>query len=102
MEIRASQEGGTARMSLSGKIDEYGSEELKRRFYELQPATVSELVLDFKGVTYIGSACIGKLLLFYKEMFDVDGKIRIINASPSVYEMLKVVKLDSIMSVSAA
>lgn len=89
-------------MTIAGKIDEYGSETLKQRFYELDLTAMGELVLDFSGVTYIGSACIGKLLLFYKELFDKNGNIRIVNVSPAIYEMLRVVKIDGIMEVSTA
>ncbi len=102
MKIAVQQETDRARMTLSGKIDEYGSEELKKRFYELDIAAVKELVLDFGDVTYIGSACIGKLLLFYKELFDGNAVIRIVKVSPAIYEMLRVVKIDGIMEVVPA
>lgn len=102
MKIDVQQEKERARMTLSGKIDEHGSEELKKRFYELNLSNVKELVLDFHGVVYIGSACIGKLLLFYKEMFDKEGKIRITGVTPAIHEMLRVVKIDSIIEVTPA
>jgi len=102
MKIAVQQETDRVRMTLSGKIDEYGSEELKKRFYELDIAAVKELVLDFGDVAYIGSACIGKLLLFYKELFDKNATIRIVKVSPAIYEMLRVVKIDGIMEVATA
>jgi len=102
MNIAVHQDKDRARMTIAGKIDEYGSEELKKRFYELDLAALKELVLDFKAVTYIGSACIGKLLLFYKELFDKDGKIRIVGVSPDIHELLRVVKIDGIVEVTVA
>lgn len=102
MKISVRQETHSALMTIEGKIDEHGSEELKKRFYELEIPALKELVLDFTAVTYIGSACIGKLLLFYKELFDKDGKIRIVGVSPAIFEMLRVVKIDGIMEVRPA
>ncbi len=102
MTIDVRREGVQARMRVTGKLDEAGAEKLKQSFFELNRSDLSEIVLDFNGVTYIGSACIGKLLLFYKEMFEAGGKVRIINTSPTVYNLLRVVKLDQIMNISKA
>jgi len=100
MEINVKDEGGRAVMTFQGKLDEPGSEEMKRRFFALDRSVLETVVFDFSEVSYVGSACIGKLLLFYKEMFEIGGRIQIINARPVVYDMLRVVKLDQIISIS--
>jgi anti-anti-sigma factor len=83
-----------------GNIDERRAEELKRHFRDLDPSTINEVVFDFRNVNHIGSAGIGKLLLFYKDMALNGGKIRIENASETVYELFNVLKLDTIFVVS--
>jgi anti-sigma B factor antagonist len=85
-----------------GSIDERGAEDLKRRFLELDVSSVKEVVFDFAGVTFIGSAGIGKLLLFYKNLAAQGGKITIKNMSKDIYTMFKVVKLDKIFNISPA
>jgi anti-sigma B factor antagonist len=100
MEINVREEGGRAVMTPKGKLDEPGSEEMKRRFFALDRNGLDAVVLDFGEVSYVGSACIGKLLLFYKEMFEIGGQIQIVNARPAVYDMLRVVKLDQIIQIS--
>lgn len=99
-EIKVIQEANRTTIRIVGRLDESGSDALKRCFFELDLKKNPDVVFDFQAVTYIGSAGIGKLLLFYKEMFEASGKIRIINTNPTVYTMLKTVKLDSIFSIS--
>jgi len=100
MEMTVTQEGYRARFEISGDIDEPGAENLKRRFRELNFSMLREVSFDFRKVTHIGSAGIGKLLLFYKDLALNGGKIRIENVSESVYELFRVLKLDTIFTIS--
>lgn len=102
MEILVFQDDDKARFEIRGKIDEKGADELKSRFRELNTSRMSEVVFDFKNVSHIGSAGIGKLLLFYKDMATHGGKISVINTSSSVHELFKVLRLDSIFTVQPA
>jgi anti-anti-sigma factor len=87
-------------IAIKGNIDESGAEELKRCFLETDVSAVKKVVLDFSGVTFIGSAGIGKLLLFYKSLASHGGTIEINSMSKDIYTMFKVVKLDKIFSIS--
>ncbi len=100
MEVNVTQEGSSARFTLNGKIDESGAEELKARFLSLNRAALKEVVFDFKGVSHIGSAGIGKLLLFYKELAVSGGNIRITNVSDAIRDLFRVLKLDTIFTIS--
>ncbi len=100
MEINVTTQDDKAKIEIVGSIDERGAEELKRRFLEMDVAALKEAVFDFKGVTFIGSAGIGKLLLFYKNMAAHGGKIKIENMNKDIYTMFKVVKLDKIFDIS--
>ena len=100
MELNIQQEGDSVRFEIDGIIDEPGAESLKNRFKELNIETIRELVLDFANVGYIGSAGVGKLLMFYKELSAKGGKMRIENASGIVQELLTITKMDTVFSVS--
>ncbi|MEZ4525248.1 MAG: STAS domain-containing protein [Desulfobacterales bacterium] len=100
MEVHVMQEGSSARFTLNGKIDEGGAEELKARFLGLNRTALKEVVFDFKAVTHIGSAGIGKLLLFYKELAISGGTIRILHASETIRDLFRVLKLDTIFTIS--
>lgn len=100
MELTVRQDGSQARFVIKGDIDEPGAENLKSRFRDLDVPLLMEVCFDFKDVNHIGSAGIGKLLLFYKDLALNGGRITIENVSPTVYELFKVLKLDTIFSIS--
>ena len=102
MKITITQEAGCARLHVDGDVDERGAEELKRRFRELNVASLAEAVFDFSNVGHIGSAGIGKLLLFYKDMAVGGGKIRIENLNEAVYDLFALLKLETIFTLSKA
>ncbi len=102
MELKVIPQGDKVRIELAGNIDERGAEEMKRRFLDLDLSSLKEVVLDFSGVTFIGSSGIGKLLLLYKNLATHGGEVRIDNMSKDIYTMFKVVKLDKIFHISSA
>lgn len=102
MEISVHREADLVRVEVGGVIDERGAEDIKRCFGELKGSSFKEVVFDFKKVKHIGSAGIGKLLLFYKDLAIRGGNIRIENASQTVYDLLKVLKLDTLFQISKA
>jgi anti-sigma B factor antagonist len=102
MEIVVATEPGMVRMTLSGEIDEQGAEMLKAKYREVQSPALKELILDFSRVTYIGSAGIGKLLLFYKDMALKEGGLKVINLPRAIHELFTVLKLDTVFTVLKA
>ena len=102
MEMTITPSAGKVNIRLIGSIDERGAEELKRRFLELDVNNLQDVLFDFGGVTFIGSAGIGKLLLFYRNVASQGGKISIVNMSKDIFTMFKVVKLDKIFNISSS
>lgn len=99
MEMTVARQGEKARFTITGRIDENGAETLKRKFREVNDDHLKEVVFDFRNVIHIGSAGIGKLLLFYKDLALKDGCLKIDNASHSVHELFTVLKLDTIIDI---
>lgn len=89
-----------ASIVITGEIDERGAEELKRRLSEIKLTKGVRVVFDFSGVTHIGSAGIGKLLLFYKNIVPHGGFIRIEKAAQPIFELFQQLKLDTILTVT--
>ncbi len=100
MEATVTRDGENARLQVTGRIDEAGAEELKRRFNKLPLASIKTVDFDFSKVSHIGSAGLGKLLLFYKSAKQHGGVIRISGASPSIYELLMELELHQIFTIS--
>ena len=99
MELSVTKDGDRTRFELHGVIDELGAEKLKKRFLELETATIREAAFDFKGVEHIGSAGIGKLLLIYKALAEGGGSLKIENLSGSIFNLFKELNLDTIFVI---
>jgi anti-sigma B factor antagonist len=87
-------------MIIKGNIDEQGANELKKSFLNLNTTSIDHVTIDMSNVNHIGSSGIGKLLLFYKDFAVKGGKITLNNVSRSLYDLFKVVKLDTLMKIN--
>jgi len=96
MQVNLEVKNNSAIFQLDGMIDEGGSELLKREFTNLDIDGISEVIIDFRHVVYIGSSGIGKLLLFYKDLGVKQIRLKVINVTESIYEIFKELKLDTI------
>lgn len=100
MELSLSTTAKQAHIQISGTVDETGAEELKSRVQEIRLDSLEDLVFDFGAVQHIGSAGIGKLLLFYKDLAPHGGTLRIENPTAPIYDLLTTLKLDSIFKIT--
>ena len=100
MEIRSSKEGSSVKFTVSGEIDEKGAEELKTRFSGDYSPSHGTVYFDFGGVTHIGSAGLGKLLLFYKRVASDGGNIRIENIPSDIFALMQQLKLETVFTLS--
>lgn len=100
MELLVEQDHDRALFVITGAIDERGAADLKERFKELDTRSIQRVILDFSQVTHIGSAGVGKLLLFYKELSTHGGEIRISNAPPHIRELFSELNLNSLFTIT--
>ncbi len=100
MELSVVRDGDRVRFTAKGNIDERGAEDLKQRFRQQNLSDLKEVVFDFGGVEYIGSAGIGKLLLFYKDLSTKNAKIRIEKLSEPIYQLFTTLKLGDLFALS--
>lgn len=99
MDIRISQEGHRIHIIMDGEIYEQGADLLESRYRGTNKAGVTEIDIDFGGVTHIGSAGIGRLLLIYKDAAVAGITTRITRVSDKIFDLLKLVKLDTIYKI---
>lgn len=102
MDMSVDKSQTTARFTIKGAIDEPSAEKLKAAFHALDKSLMKNIVFDFEKVTHIGSAGIGKLLLFYKDIAIGGGTMEMINVPGTIYDLLLTLKLDSIFKISKA
>ena len=99
MDLKVSRQGEEIRLTVVGKIDELGAEDLKSHLRRIDTKGCTQVVIDFSGLSYIGSAGVGKLLLFYKELTGQEGRISLVNIPREVYDYFKLVNLDEIFEL---
>ena len=99
MEIDLTRNGEQARFTIRGEIDETGAEAMKSAFQQLGPGACQEVIFDFDAVTHIGSAGLGKLLLFYKQMATHGGTLKITHTPALIFELFKQLKLTDIITI---
>jgi len=101
MNINIDFQGTQININISGSVDQFSSEMLKTEFEKLNLSQIKDIVINMDKVTYIGSAGVGKLLLLYKNFSAKDGKIRIINLSEDIYDMLSDMELGEIFHMTS-
>lgn len=92
--------GQDCQIVIGGEIDERGAEDLKKRFREVHMNRACKVIIDFKDVTHIGSAGIGKLLVLYKDLAVQSSSLSLINVPRTIYRLLCEMKLNAIFSIS--
>ncbi|HNV69679.1 MAG TPA: STAS domain-containing protein [Candidatus Ozemobacteraceae bacterium] len=102
MNISVSQTGDQAILELEGAVDERGAEDLKQRFRSLPLNQLKSVIIDLGKVTHIGSAGIGKMLVFYKDLAVHDAKLSLIKVPALIYQMFVEMKLDTLFSIARA
>ena len=102
MNIQSTRENGRTLITIKGDIDELGAEEVKRVFRETATSSSTEVVVDFGGVTHIGSAGIGKLLVFYKDLAIRGSRLSLVRVPAPILLLMREMKLDTLFPISDA
>lgn len=100
MNITATRDNQIARLVIQGEIDELAAEELKKRLRDVALSAPQRVEIDFAGVNHIGSAGIGKLLVFYKDLAIHGAVLSLVRVPTPIYHLFREMKLDSIFAIS--
>ena len=58
-----------------------------------------KLVLTFRGVSFMSSAMLGKLIMFHKKCKKADVNLKVCSVSPELLEVFKITKLDKLLDL---
>ncbi len=81
-----------------GSLDARGTPVLMRRCAEVRTQG-RHLALNLSGVTFISSSGVGALLALVEEFRSANGKVRLAEVSPAVLSVVKLLNLDSFLSL---
>ena len=99
MQITESKSGAWTVLTLSGKIDNPGSDELKARLLPLM--TGGAVALDFTDVEYITSSGFRALMIAHKEQAAKKGRIVLGNMNDSLRGFFEMAGLSVVFKIVA-
>lgn len=98
MTIDESKSGDILQLNVHGKVDANASTEFQNEVLKAFQKSKS-VIVNLADVNYISSAGLRALLIGQKTANSKGGKFTIINANPSVIEILRVTGLEKVLSV---
>ena len=57
------------------------------------------LILDFGNVRFLSSAVLGLLIRISKRIYERDGRLRLCNINPKIYEIFKITRLTKTFDI---
>ena len=96
--IRATQENGVLSVALNGKIDSSNAAEAERLITDATKEASGTIILDAAELAYISSAGLRVILRLKK----AHSKLKIVNVSSEVYEILDMTGFTEMMDISKA
>ncbi len=57
------------------------------------------MILDFRNVRFLSSSVLGLLIRISKKIYECDGKLRLCNIDPKIYEVFKITRLTKIFDI---
>jgi anti-anti-sigma factor len=99
VDIQVGEEDGVTTISVSGAIDTASAEQLKARVAPLCAQSGSRVLLDFSGLTYINSLCMGQLSAFAKNSKANGGSLIIYGVEKKILEIMRLLHLHELVSI---
>lgn len=99
LEVNVKKETAAVRVVFSGRVDNEGSAVFQQAFDKLLESSEQQVVLDFKGLEFINSSGIGKLLIFHKKMVNSGRMSSIEGISEEILTLFKAIRLDKIIDM---
>ena len=90
MMIRKTQNEGDVTLALGGRLDSVTQSELAQELETVFAEKITTLTLDLTELEYLSSAGLRVFLSARKKVTEMNGKMKIINASETINEILKI------------
>ncbi len=100
MEITKERRGDFTVLKAAGRLDEHWSTHLANFLDETIREGARRIWFDMSKVTYLSSAGIGVLVLYYKQLAEIDGSFTVTQPSPAVQKILELTHLSPILLVN--
>ena len=65
----------------------------------IEQADKIKLILDFTNVKFLSSAVLGLLIKISKRIYESEGKLKLCNIEPKIYEIFKITRLTKTFDI---
>ncbi|MBM0231946.1 STAS domain-containing protein [Micromonospora sp. STR1_7] len=86
-------------LEVRGELDMATSPQLREGLQQLIDAGDRQVVVDLAGVGFMDSSALGALVVMFKALRDVDGRLSLAAAQPAVRSVLTVTSVDKVIDV---
>ncbi|MET8253409.1 STAS domain-containing protein [Micromonospora sp. NPDC005197] len=90
---------GCTVLEARGELDMATSPQLRERLQRLVDAGNHHVVVDLAGVGFMDSSGLGALVVMFKALRDVGGRLSLAAAQPAVHSVLTVTSVDRVIQV---
>jgi anti-sigma B factor antagonist len=81
-------------------LDELCISEIRDELTKLAAGTDNiKLLLSFKNVEHLSSAALGVLITLNKQVADREGKLKLSDITPQIYEVFKITRLNKLFDI---
>jgi len=99
MQFSFIQEANILHVTMTGAIGNEKSDELRENLQELLELDYTEVVFNMSFVTFIASAAIGKLIVFFKDCLSKGRRMRVKGINDQIYELFHYIKLYQLFPI---
>ncbi|MET7967594.1 STAS domain-containing protein [Micromonospora sp. NPDC005305] len=97
MSVRAGR--GWTVVEVRGELDMATAPQLRDGLQQLVDAGDRQVVLDMAGVGFLDSSALGALVLIFKSLREVGGRLGLASVQPAVRSVLRVTSVDRVIDV---
>jgi anti-anti-sigma factor len=98
MDLQAeSLPNGVEKLSLAGRLDTAGVQEIDLRFTALAASRKALVLVDLSGVSFLASIGVRMLVVAAKALGQRGGRMALLNPQPGIGEVLRIARIDSIV-----
>lgn len=99
LRIRVTEEEGIKVVELSGDVDSFSTDALRRNIRPLCDSEKPWILIDCFDVGYVNSACLGRFHDFHKLCAEKGGRLVFCNVDSSVRQVMDLLGLSQILNL---
>ncbi|MDD5090012.1 MAG: anti-sigma factor antagonist [Candidatus Wallbacteria bacterium] len=99
LDIQKSNAGDVTIIKLSGEFDHETEDQFRIFEQELENLELKKIVCSLKGISWLDSKGLGRLILFFKRVKEYGGTIVFTDISPQILKVIRYGRLEIMLKI---